>query len=91
MTIIDIQNMSFKYKDEYVLQDLTLQDDEPMIIGLWGRNGSGKTTLMKLMSGQEKQNSGDIAILNYKPYNNAEASKQITYLRENHFLESHGM
>ncbi len=86
MTIIDIQNMSFKYKDEYVLQDLTLQDDEPMIIGLWGRNGSGKTTLMKLMSGQEKQNSGDIAILNYKPYNNAEASKQITYLRENHFF-----
>lgn len=55
MTIIDIQNMSFKYKDEYVLQDLTLQDDEPMIIGLWGRNGSGKTTLMKLMSGQEKK------------------------------------
>lgn len=39
MTIIDIRNMSFKYKDEYVLEDLNLQEDEPMIIGLWGRNG----------------------------------------------------
>ncbi|MBO3078345.1 ABC transporter ATP-binding protein [Mammaliicoccus vitulinus] len=86
MTIIDIQDMSFKYKDEYVLQDLTLQEEKPMIIGLWGRNGSGKTTLMKLMSGQERQNSGQISILNLNPYNNAAATKQITYLRENHFF-----
>lgn len=86
MTIIDIQDMSFKYKDEYVLQDLTLQEENPMIIGLWGRNGSGKTTLMKLMSGQERQNSGQISILNLNPYNNAAATKQITYLRENHFF-----
>ncbi|MGK9044288.1 ATP-binding cassette domain-containing protein [Mammaliicoccus vitulinus] len=86
MTIIDIQDMSFKYKDEYVLQDLTLQEEKPMIIGLWGRNGSGKTTLMKLMSGQERQNSGQISILNLNPYNNAAAAKQITYLRENHFF-----
>lgn len=86
MTIIDIRNMSFKYKDEYVLEDLNLQEDQPMIIGLWGRNGSGKTTLMKLMSGQEKQNSGQVSILDFNPYNNVSASKQITYLRENHFF-----
>lgn len=86
MTIIDIQDVSFKYKDEFILQNLTFQDDEPMIIGVWGRNGSGKTTLMKLMSGQEYQNSGRISILGHNPYNNGKAMKEITYMRENHYF-----
>lgn len=86
MTIIDIQDMSFKYKDENILEHLSLQEEEPMIVGLWGRNGSGKTTLMKLISGQERPDAGHLYVLNKKPFNNTSATEEITYLRENHYF-----
>ena len=80
MTIIDIQDMSFKYKDENILEHLSLQEDEPMIVGLWGRNGSGKTTLMKLISGQERPDAGHLSVLDKKPFNNTSATEEITIL-----------
>ena len=51
MTIIDVRNVDFKYKDELILQGITFNESNPVITGLWGRNGAGKTTLMKLLSG----------------------------------------
>ena len=84
MKIIDIRNVNFKYKDELILENITFDEDSPVITGLWGRNGAGKTTLMKLLSGQEREVSGDVCVLNAHPFNNHAVSKNISYLREDH-------
>lgn len=86
MTIIELNDISFNYKNEIVLENINLKETEPVIAGIWGRNGSGKTTLMKLLSGQETQANGQISILNQKPFGNKDVSQNITYIRENHFF-----
>jgi ABC-2 type transport system ATP-binding protein len=84
MTMIDVRNVHFKYKDTWVLKNITLHEDAPVITGLWGRNGAGKTTLMKLLSGQEREVSGNISVLGAHPFNNGAVSRSISYLREDH-------
>ena len=86
MTIIDVRNANFKYKDELILENITFNEDNPVITGLWGRNGAGKTTLMKLLSGQEREVSGKVLVLGTHPYNNSAVSKKISYLREEHYF-----
>lgn len=86
MTIIDVRNVNFKYKDELILENITFNEENPVITGLWGRNGAGKTTLMKLLSGQECEISGDVLVLDTHPYNNGGISKKISYLREDHYF-----
>lgn len=82
--MIDIHNLSFSYGNVTALEKATLQEDEPIITGLWGRNGSGKTTLMKLISGLEKPNQGKVNVNGINPYNNKEAMNQVTFMQENH-------
>ncbi|MBM7599593.1 ABC-2 type transport system ATP-binding protein [Virgibacillus halotolerans] len=86
MTIIDVRNVDFKYKDELVLKNITFHEDAPVITGLWGRNGAGKTTLMKLLSGQEREVSGNLSVLGAHPFNNSVITKNISYLREDHYF-----
>ena len=69
--MIKIENVSFKYEDEYVLKDLNFSVNEGEIIAIVGKNGSGKSTIGKLVSGIIKLKEGhiyidDIDILNKK-------------------------
>lgn len=82
--MINIKDLSFSYGQTIALQNVNLLEEEPIIVGLWGRNGAGKTTLMKLLSGQEKPDTGQILIKNLSPYNNSDGMKYISYLQENH-------
>jgi len=82
--MINIQDVSFSYGNKNALKNVTLQEDEPIIIGLWGGNGSGKTTIMKLISGLEKPNQGMISVNGITPYNNSEAMNHVTFMQEDH-------
>lgn len=82
--MIKLEKTSFSYGNMSILKNVTLSENEPLIVGLWGRNGSGKTTLMKLLSGLEKSDSGSITVNGITPYNNNEAMNSITYMQENH-------
>lgn len=69
--MIKVENVSFKYEDEYVLKDLNFSVNEGEIIAIVGKNGSGKSTIGKLVSGIIKLKEGhiyidDIDILNKK-------------------------
>lgn len=46
---IEIQNISFKYKNRYVLRDLSLTINAGERVGIVGRSGAGKTTLVNLL------------------------------------------
>ncbi len=47
---ISFQNISFKYKKEYVLQDFSLTIKKGQTVALVGQSGSGKSTLANLIT-----------------------------------------
>ncbi|WP_455538378.1 metal ABC transporter ATP-binding protein [Terrisporobacter sp.] len=62
--IISIENMSFSYSNENILDNIILSIDEGDFVGIFGCNGSGKSTLMKLLIGQLSPSSGKIKLFN---------------------------
>ena len=67
--VIDIKNLTVKYSNKVILDNLTLQFEVGKVYGLLGPNGHGKTTLMKVIAGLVKQNSGDVTIEGLKVSN----------------------
>lgn len=59
-SIIDIKNVSKKFKDVEILKNINFKIYDNEIIGLIGRNGSGKTVLLKIIAGLYSQDSGEI-------------------------------
>lgn len=63
MPIIEIKNLKFSYdKNNYAINDLSLEINRGDFICILGHNGSGKSTLAKLITGLLKANSGEIYI-----------------------------
>ena len=63
--MITLKNVTFKYKNEIILDNINLEINENDYIAIIGPNGGGKTTLIKLILGLLKPTSGEI-ILNTK-------------------------
>ena len=59
---IDIQNISFKYEDEYVLHDFSLTVPKGHTVALVGQSGSGKSTIANLLTRFYDVNKGAITI-----------------------------
>lgn len=59
---IDINNVSFKYEDEYVLKKFNLKVPKGQTIALVGQSGSGKSTIANLMTRFYDVNEGEIKI-----------------------------
>lgn len=62
--LIEIQNLSFAYERELVLENINLNINEKDFLVLIGPNGGGKSTLVKLMLGINSLQSGSIKISN---------------------------
>lgn len=48
--MIDVDSISFRYRNEWVLQDVSFTVKRGEFVGVIGPNGSGKTTLLKTLS-----------------------------------------
>ena len=59
---ISFQNISFKYKKEYVLKDFSLNIKKGETVALVGQSGSGKSTLANLVTRFYDVNKGAITI-----------------------------
>ncbi len=59
---IDINGISFKYEDEWVLQDFSLKVPKGHTIALVGQSGSGKSTIANLITRFYDVNKGSISI-----------------------------
>ncbi|WP_103864082.1 ABC transporter ATP-binding protein [Aquimarina sp. I32.4] len=59
---IMIDNMSFKYEDEYVLKDFSLKVPKGSSVALVGQSGSGKSTIANLVTRFYDVNKGSIKI-----------------------------
>lgn len=62
MTAIEIKNVTKRFKDKLVINQVSLELESAQIHGLIGRNGSGKTVIMKLIVGFIKPDSGIIRV-----------------------------
>lgn len=78
--MLEIKNISVSFKDKNVLQNLNLEIEEGIILGILGKNGAGKTTLFESLY-QSQKYSGQILWKNQKLLR-----QNISYLEtENYF------
>lgn len=58
--VVKIDQVSFRYNRELVLEDITLDIRRGEFLGIIGPNGSGKTTLLKIILGLLKPTKGKV-------------------------------
>jgi ATP-binding cassette ChvD family protein len=61
-TVIEVEGLNKAYGDRLLIEDLTFKLPPGGIVGIIGPNGAGKTTLFRMLTGQEKPDSGKISI-----------------------------
>ncbi|MGM0122841.1 ABC-2 type transport system ATP-binding protein [Enterococcus sp. AZ194] len=61
--VLALTNVSKKYGNHYVLNNVSLTIEKGDIYGLIGKNGSGKTTIMKLIADLSREFSGGEILL----------------------------
>jgi multiple sugar transport system ATP-binding protein len=59
---IEFRNVSKKFGDTYVVDDLSLEIDDGEFVVLLGPSGCGKTTTLRMLAGLETVTTGDIYI-----------------------------
>jgi len=60
--VIDIEGLTKSYGDRILIDNLTFKLPPGGIVGIIGPNGVGKTTLFRMLTGQEKPDSGTITV-----------------------------
>ena len=60
--VIEFKNVSKKFGDRLLIDDLSFQVPPGAIVGIIGPNGAGKSTLFKMITGREQPDSGSIDI-----------------------------
>ena len=60
--VIEAEHISKGYGDRMLIEDLSFKIPRGAIVGIIGPNGAGKTTLFRMITGQEKPDSGTIRL-----------------------------
>lgn len=58
--VIEVTNVSKAFGNKLLIDDLTFRLPQGGIVGIIGANGAGKSTLFRMLTGQEKPDSGTI-------------------------------
>lgn len=84
MMSINVNNVSFGYENQEILNDFSLEIQKPGIYSLFGKSGCGKTTLINILSLIQAPTQGEVVLFNQTlDFSNKEkideARKQIAY------------
>lgn len=60
--VLEIAHVSKSFGDRMLINDLSFSVPKGAIVGIIGGNGAGKSTLFKMITGQEKPDSGTITL-----------------------------
>ncbi len=60
--VIEFKDVKKSYGNRMLMDGLSFKVPAGAIVGIIGPNGAGKTTLFRMISGQEKPDSGEVAI-----------------------------
>ena len=69
--LVDIENLSFSYEKEKVLDDINLKVSKKDFLAIIGPNGGGKSTLLKIILGIYENYNGNIKVLDDEPSKSA--------------------
>ena len=61
-TVVEFEHLSKGFGDKLLIDDLSFRLPPGGIVGVIGPNGAGKTTLFRMITGQDKPDSGTIKI-----------------------------
>ncbi|HCW05513.1 MAG TPA: ABC transporter ATP-binding protein [Clostridium sp.] len=76
---LTVKNLTKKYSDKVVVDNLSFEINEPGVYALLGTNGAGKTTTLRIILGMLASNGGEV-LWKGKPLNAVEAN--VGYLAE---------
>ena len=77
---LQVNNLSKKYDEKLVLENITFQQKEGEIISLIGTSGIGKSTLLKCLSGLTNINSGSVVLNGDKIHKQEASFRKIAYV-----------
>ena len=63
-TVLELENISYKYKNDLILNKVNLKINSGEKIALLGKSGSGKTTLISVLNGTLKPTQGEVKLFN---------------------------
>ncbi|MBP7687724.1 MAG: ABC transporter ATP-binding protein [Thermoflexales bacterium] len=81
--MIELKNVTKRYRDFTAVDDLSLQVNDGEIMGIIGHNGAGKSTTLKMIVGLLAPTTGTVTVMGHDMERDAVAAKQtIGYLPE---------
>lgn len=80
ITAVELKDVSIKYNDQTVLQDVNLKIEDKDFMAIIGPNGGGKTTLLKIILGVIRPDRGEVIVYDKDPEH---ARQFIGYLPQN--------
>ena len=60
--MITVSDLSLKFSEKPLFKDVNLKFIKGNCYGIIGANGAGKSTFLKVLSGEEDHDSGEISI-----------------------------
>jgi len=82
--MIEVNSISFRYHDDWVLEDVSFRAERGEFLGLIGPNGSGKTTLLKILYRLLTPQKGEILfeLVPMKKMERADIAKRIAVVAQ---------
>ena len=74
--MISTQNVSLRYGDRALFENVSVKFTEGNCYGIIGANGAGKSTFLKILAGEIEPNKGEVII---------EPHKRLSVLKQDHF------
>jgi iron complex transport system ATP-binding protein len=87
--MIEVDSISFRYHEDWVLQDVSFRVEKGEFVGVIGPNGSGKTTLLKILYRLLSPQKGEILfeLVSMKKMDRTDIAKRIAVVaQETHLL-----
>ena len=84
--MLSINNLSKKFGDFQVLDNIDIYAEKGQIYGLVGSNGCGKTTILKHIMNIYRQDEGNIAFDGENVYEDSEILKDFYYVQDSLFF-----
>jgi ABC-2 type transport system ATP-binding protein len=82
--MIEVRNLTKRYRDLVALDDVSFDVAQGEILGFLGRNGAGKTTCMRILTGCLAATSGTAKIAGFDVFEKPlEVKRRVGYLPEN--------
>lgn len=83
MPMIEVKNLTKRYRDRVAVEQLTFSLEPGEILGFLGPNGAGKSTTMKMLTGFLPPSSGTVTVAGFDVFEQPlEVKRRIGYLPE---------